>query len=597
MADSPLLDSDGALRVTIRINNTPLDEAVPLISVTVERAVNKVPSARMVFVDGDMSSGKFPLSDEPTLIPGAAIKISAGDGDGDGEETIFEGVVVKHAIHIGEGGESRLIVDCRDKAVKMTVGRRSGSYRNQRDSDVIASLIRNVGLSADVQETRVECTDLVQYCASDWDFMLSRAEANGMLVIASDGKVVVQRPDTSSKPALMVTYGTDLLSFDAEIDARAQFASVDAFAWDPKVQAQTSASALPEALNRQGNLDSKTLIQAMGSDSFRLQAGVPMSKPVLQQWADAQQLKSGLARMRGRMRFQGSAKARVGGLIELANVGQRFNGQVFVGGLRHEISEGHWITEVEFGLPPAWHTEQPGVMAPAASGLLPGIEGLQIGKVLRLDADPDGQHRVQVTVPVLGEGAQPVWARLMQWHASSGFGAFFVPEKDDEVVLGFFNNDPTHPVILGSLYSSGRVPPYQLEQDNSAKAIVTRSKLKLEFDEKNKVITVTTEAGNRVVLSDQDQSILLLDQNRNRVELTPGGITIDTPKDLKLKAKGSITLDAKGGVAIAAEADVKVRGMIVSCEAEASFVGKGAASAELSAAGQTTVRGTVVMIN
>ena len=43
-------------------------------------------------------------------------------------------------------------------------------------------------------------------------------------------------------------------------------------------------------------------------------------------------------------------------------------------------------------------------------------------------------------------------------------------------LLGFFNNDPTHPVILGSLYSSKRAPPYALEAENNTKAIVTRAK-------------------------------------------------------------------------------------------------------------------------
>jgi hypothetical protein len=35
----------------------------------------------------------------------------------------------------------------------------------------------------------------------------------------------------------------------------------------------------------------------------------------------------------------------------------------------------------------------------------------------------------------------------------------------------------------------------------------------------------------------------------------------------------------------------------VSCEALAGFTGKGAATAELSASGQTTIKGAIVMIN
>jgi hypothetical protein len=42
---------------------------------------------------------------------------------------------------------------------------------------------------------------------------------------------------------------------------------------------------------------------------------------------------------------------------------------------------------------------------------------------------------------------------------------------------------------------------------------------------------------------------------------------------------------------------VKVDGLNVSCTAQVGFTGKGSASAELSASGQTTVKGALVLIN
>ncbi len=43
--------------------------------------------------------------------------------------------------------------------------------------------------------------------------------------------------------------------------------------------------------------------------------------------------------------------------------------------------------------------------------------------------------------------------------------------------------------------------------------------------------------------------------------------------------------------------DATVKGMNVTCQANTGFTGKGGATAELSAGGQTTVKGGVVMIN
>jgi len=596
MANSPQLDTEGVVRVTLYSEGTALADTVLVMSVTVERAVNRVPSARLVIVDGNMPEKDFPISDAGDFKPGAAIKINAGYGPE--EETIFEGIVIKHAVQITGQNDARLVVECRDKSVKMTVGRKNANYVDQTDSDVISKLISAHGLSGDVEATSIQNPELVQYYCSDWDFLLARADANGLLLVADAGKVSVKAPDPSAEPTLKVTYGLDLMEFHAELDARTQYASAQAVSWDLATQAAVLGSeAQPTALNAQGDLDSATLAQVLGLSSYRLQTAAPATKETLTAWAKAQQLKSGLSRIRGRMSFQGSAKAVVGGLIELEGVGKRFSGKVLVSGVTHRIGDGDWVTEVTFGLSPEWFTERTDVGAPPASGLLPAVEGLQTGVVMKLDGDPAGEQRVQVSVPVMQAETEGVWARLLQFHGSSGFGAFFLPEVGDEVVLGYFNHDPSHPVILGSLYSSKRPPPYALAAENDTKAIVTRCKSKIEFDEKDKVITVTTPGNNKVVLSDKDKSILLSDQNGNQVELGPNGISLTSPKDIKLSAKGAISVDAVGAISLTAKADVKSAGLNVACEAQVGFTAKGNASAELSAAGQTVVKGAMVMIN
>jgi uncharacterized protein involved in type VI secretion and phage assembly len=261
------------------------------------------------------------------------------------------------------------------------------------------------------------------------------------------------------------------------------------------------------------------------------------------------------------------------------------------------MSSGNWVTEVEFGMSPDWFAEQRDLVAPSASGWLPGVEGLQIGVVMKLDDDPCKQSRVQVKVPVLQADTEGVWARLANFHASNGIGAFFVPEIGDEVVLGYLNNDPSNPIVLGSLYGPKNLPPYEFSAENNTKAIVTRSELKIEFDEEKKITTIITPGENKVVLSDDEKSILLQDQNDNKVELGPDGITLDSPKDIKITAGGKITIKATDKIEVNSQADVAVAGMNVSHEAQAGFTAKGNASAELSASGQTTVKGAMVMIN
>ncbi len=596
MADSPALDSTGVVKLTITSDGSPLADSIKIVSVEINKTINKISFARIVVLDGDMPDDAFPVSDADSFKPGAAIKISAGYDQTD--ESIFEGVVIRHGIKISGANYARLVIECRDKAVGMTIGRKNANYVDQKDSDIITKLIGNCsGLTADVGSTDTQYKELVQYYCTDWDFMIARAEVNGLLAIVDAGTVTVKAPQTSAAATLTVTYGVDLMEFHADIDARTQLTSVKGTTWDMATQAVQEQAASPQTLNTQGNLDSATLAKVIGLDAYRLQTPVTMESGALKAWADGQQLKAGLARIRGRMKFQGSAKAKPGALIELKGVGARFSGNVFVSAVNHEIENGNWITEVEFGMPHNWFTEQSDVVAPAAAGWTPGIEGLQIGVVKKLDADPDGQYKIQVSVPVLQAETDGVWARLASFYGSDGIGAFFIPEIGDEVILGYFNNDPSYPVILGSLYSSKHKPPYELTADNFTKAIVTKSKLKIIFDDDKKIITVITPANNQIVISDDAKSILLQDQNQNKVELKPDGIYIDSAKDIVMSAKGKVTITAVGNIESTSNADIKSQGLNINNNANVGFVAKGAASAELSASGQTTVKGAMVMIN
>lgn len=595
MAESPNVNAEGAMRVTITSDGAALADTIQLIAINISRPVNAIPSARLVIADGDMPSRTFPVSDTAVLKPGAAITISAGYGDS--ETSIFEGIVIRHGLKITGENYSRLVIECRDKAVTMTIGRKNVNYVDQKDSDILATLAGNHSLTTDITATTLQHKELVQYYCSDWDFALARAEANGYLVIVEDGKFNAKPPQTDAAAVLTVTYGMDLMEFHGDIDARTQFATVTAAAWDQKQQAVVSGTSAPQTLTGQGNLASSDLSTVINLSEYRLQTPVPLVASALTTWAQAQQVKSELARIRGRLKFQGSALAKAGVLIEVAGVGERFNGNIFVSAVHHEIVDGNWTTEAEFGLAPSWSVERADVMAPPASGWLPGVSGLQVGVVTKLNEDPEGENRVQVSVPVTQATQDTVWARLATFHGSSSFGAFFIPEIGDEVVLGYLNDDPSHPVILGSLYSSKHAPPYTLTAENNIKAIVTRCKAKIEFDDDKKIITIQTPANNKVVLSDDGKSILMQDQNNNKVELSASGIVLDSPKDIKMTAKGGITIDAVNAISITSKADVKSSGLNVNCDAQIGFAAKGAATAELSASGQTTVKGAMVMIN
>ncbi|PIG31035.1 ATPase family protein associated with various cellular activities (AAA) [Janthinobacterium sp. 35] len=75
--------------------------------------------------------------------------------------------------------------------------------------------------------------------------------------------------------------------------------------------------------------------------------------------------------VRGTVSFPGNALAVSGKTIELAGLGARFDGDVYIARVEHTLEHGNWMTEVTFGLPPRCvASDSAQVHAPAAPGFM-----------------------------------------------------------------------------------------------------------------------------------------------------------------------------------------------------------------------------------
>lgn len=566
---------------TIKAAGSAVTGRYQIKAIAVSREFNRVASAEIQVHDGDPAAETFKASESQDFVPGNEIQITAGYHGN--EQAIFEGVVVRHGLRAPNNGRSYLRVECKDKAVKLTVGRKSAYFYDQKDSDVIEQLAQGAGLQAEVAATSVKHPQMVQCQATDWDFLLARAEANGLLVLTQDGTLLAKAPDASKPAVLALTYGRNVLDFEAACDSRDAFASVHSSAWNPADQAVLDIEGADPSATAPGNLSAAALGAVIGADPLLLQHAGQLADGELQAWADGKRLKSGYAKVRGRVRIQGHAAVAPGDAIELGGLGGRFNGKALVSGVRHEINGKNWETDIAFGLSPEWFGQaRPGVGGAPAAGLLPGVSGLHVALVTALEGDPEGEDRIQVRVPMMGVGEEGIWARVATLDAGKERGSFFRPEIDDEVVLGYLNDDPRNPIVLGMLNSSNKPAPLQAADANPQKGFFTRAKLKLWFDDEKKTITVETPGGNSILLSDEDGAITLKDQNGNKLILDAAGVTIESAKDVSIKASSG---------------DIKLDGTNVKAQATAQLEAKGSAGAELSSSGNTVVKGSIVQIN
>jgi Rhs element Vgr protein len=575
----PAAAATDVVTLTISVDGTELPRTVPILGVEIISQANRIPYARLRVSDGDAAQGDFLRSSGALFVPGKSVSMKAGyQGK---TEAVFSGTVLSQRVVVRRGS-SWLEVVCRDPAFAMTLVRRNQYFEDKKDSEVAEALLgSHKGVSADITATTVVHPQLLQYQATDWDFMISRLEAAGQVCFVDAGKVRSVKPSLSDEPVADISFGATVLELDAEIDARTQTGAVRALAWDPAGQKLQDVSAADPAWSGNGNLDAQTLSGAAGRSEDLVWHGGSLPSDELQTLADGAFLRARLAAACGRVRFRGLTTVRLGSVLKLSRLGDRFNGKVYVTGVRHEFTGGNWSTDAEFGLPRETHAERVPISHLPAAGLAAAVHGLQIGVVTELADDPGKEHRIRVKVPLAGMDEKGVWARVATLDAGKERGTLFRPEKDDEVVLGFFHDDPAQPVVLGMLHSSAKAPPIEPTADNDLKGYVSRSKISLRFDDKDKVAILETPGGNSLTLTDKDGGIVLKDQNGNSITLNDKGIVIESKKDVKLMAQGDLKADA-------ANAEIK---------ASIGAKVKGSATAEISSSGSLTVKGSMVMIN
>lgn len=561
----------------VLIEGEDISREYQLAALTVIKQVNRISTAKILLYDGNPASGAFEISSSELFIPGKEVEICGGYHSL--EATLFRGIITGHGIKARQRRPSLLSIECRHSAFRMSLYRRSAYFVELKDSDLFSRLAENYSIDSEIEDTSVEHAELVQYNCTDWDFMLTRAEANGRHVLTNRSELQIGPPDFSADPVQTLTYGATLLEFEAEIDARDQIASVSSESWDSAGQELFSRDGSAEEVQAPGDLLFEELADVAAQPPPVQKSGGQLKEDELQAWADARLLKQRLAKVQGRARCTG-IDVNPGDLIDLEGVGERFRGRAFVSGVRHEFSGGPWTTDIDIGLPAEWFAETFPINSPPASGLLPAVSGLQIGVVTDLE-DPDGEDRIKVRVPVISTEEDGLWARVSCLDAGAERGTFWRPEIDDEVVLGFLNDDPRDAIVLGSLNSSGKPAPLSGSNDNHEKGIVTRSGMKMIWNDDEVNLTVEFPRRHKLVFSETDSGVLIEDDSSNRIELNSSGISYESASDIKIKASGDIALEATN-VELAASAQLKV---------------EGGASAELSSSGTATISGSLVRIN
>ncbi|WP_276484828.1 phage baseplate assembly protein V [Paraflavitalea pollutisoli] len=536
----------------VYVNNQPLSDDFQLISMQVKQGYQYISSAHIVYKhSADLGTGGLPNpfgAGLPTAGSPIAVKAKL-DFD---EIVLFEGHIVRHKFKNSVHG-TRFQVVAKTKAVNMALSTATEVYAKQSDKEVIDAIVSKNGgtLSTSHLTTQfmVKHTQLVKNGMNDWDFINVRAEANGCFVFTEKDTVTIDKPTQEFDPTKVITatYGSNVYEIEIEQDERKYQVEKELISFNLsslETEVTEEESAMPSAAPA-------TVKGKFADINYRTYNDMECSDLV----NAATQLKT-LSQHNGMVRIKANLTARPGGTIEIKGFNEVVDGKFIITSVLQDYSEGGFTSYIQFGLNcesyACKYDLQPAHSRPV---VLTGI-------VEQLQDDPDNLNRIKVKIASWKDAQEPLWARLSTLYAGDQHGLVLLPEIGDEVVIAFIGNDFDVPVILGSAFSPKFVPHTEFKDDNYDKVLLTKKGMKWAWNDEKAIHEISTPGGNKIVISEDEKSITIQDQNSNKIVMNDSEINLTGTKDIVIKANANVKIDG-AAVELNATGNIKLKGSMV----------------------------------
>ena len=497
-----------------------------VFEVTVQNSLHLPDVATVVLNDP-----KLKWIDDAQLAPGKAIEIQGtASATNSKSKPIFDGEIVELEPEFG-AKLHRLTVRAFDRLHRLSRGRFVRSFQNVTDSDIAKRFATEVGLQPDVDATRQVHEYLFQNNETNLDFLRQRAADVGFLCYVEGKKLCFKRLARSGT-SVALNWGATLTEFRLRMTTIAQASKVTVRGWDPA----TKREIVSEVSKGEGmrTIGERKPGGTVAKEAFRIDANYLVSSGPIRAQVGADQIAKSVADRQAE-RFieadgscQGNPAIVAGASVKIESIGTRFGGEYIVTGATHRFSPAEgYVTHFSIsGQTPATLLRLVQHEEPAQA-----YKGLVIG-IVTDNQDPKGWGRVKVKYPWLSAEHASDWARVIAVGAGAERGVEFIPEIDDEVVVGFDMGDVHHPYVLGGLWNGKDLPPKKNQQ------IVAGGKVKQRI--------IRSRAGHRIVFDDSEGggSVTISDKNDNTITIdsASNAMSIDVKGNLSIKAVGQVTI-------------------------------------------------------
>ena len=180
--------------------------------------------------------------------------------------------------------------------------------------------------------------------------------------------------------------------------------------------------------------------------------------------------------------------------------------------------------------------------------------GAQLAKVVSVQ-DPQSLSRVQIQL--LGPDADddaPIWARVAVPFAGDNYGAFLIPDVDQEVLVLLVAGDPRAAVVIGALWNGATGVPETIGGQNVDRWTLTGKNgtriAIVEAGSGQEKVEIETPAGVKATLTDESGGKITLEAAGNTITMDTQGVSVQAGAKVKVSAgqvevsAGQVTVNA-----------------------------------------------------
>lgn len=255
-----------------------------------------------------------------------------------GSDSIFQGKIMGLEASFPEGQSPEISVLAEDRFQDLRMTRRTRTFSDVSDSDVINQIATDHGLSPNVDVPGPTYKVLAQVNQSDLAFIRDRARSIDAEVWMSGNTLNAKSHTGRNGASLQMTYGNQLREFTVLADLAMQRSSVAVNGWDVSsksaLQHEATDSVISSELN--GDTSGVSILQsALGKRKEALAHTVPLNDQEAQYEAEAFFKMSARRFVVGRGVAETKASLRVGTQLDLKGLGPLFNGKYYVAEVKH----------------------------------------------------------------------------------------------------------------------------------------------------------------------------------------------------------------------------------------------------------------------